>query len=648
METKNKPTAWIKNISKYLTMFFHSYKLSPSTELEKTHNWFSVLCLTGVDYFSTLAYQPGLAILAVGAVAPFASLFLILVTLFGAVPTYIQVAKRSYTGQGSIAILETLIGGWKGKLIVLGLIAFAVTDFFITMTLSASDAAAHIVENPYLHTVFTRNNIVVTLALILFLGYVFYTGLKEAIVLSIFITIPFLFLTAIVLGKCLLVIWQDPSLIIAWKHNRVFRADNIHLFVFIVIAFPELALGLSGFETGVSVMPLIHNHPTKGSTNPVQGRINGTSKLLLTSAIIMSIYLILSSFATSVLLHQSQVIDGGEASGRALSFLAHKYLGNLFGTCYDISTIVILWFAGASAMAGLLSIIPRYLPRFGMAPPWIESRKPLIIVMTLINIIIVLIFKANVNAQSGAYATGVLALILSATIAVTLSFLKEKKESYKIKAAYFFCVSIVFVYTLCMNIDERPDGIIIALIFFVLIFIASFISRWRRAFELRVNSARFLNDTSHLIFNSIKDKKIHLVPVSSMDTEWMKKKQDKIKQYYNVNTNLAFLMINLRDDRSEFMSPLEIRVSRLKTGNEHYLIEIFGAVAIPNTIAYISEQLSPISIYLGLARKNAMEQSFSYLFFGEGEIGIITYKVLVQHWEKLKEDVRPMIFLMSE
>ena len=112
--------------------------------------------------------------------------------------------------------------------------------------------------------------------------------------------------------------------------------------------------------------------------------------------------------------------------------------------------------------------------------------------------------------------------------------------------------------------------------------------------------------------------------------------------------SLAFLVINLRDDRSEFMCPLEIKVSKLTSGSEHYLIEIFGAVAIPNTIAYISEQLSPISIYLGLARKNAMEQSFSYLFFGEGEIGIITYKVLVQHWEKLKEDVRPMIFLMSE
>ena len=650
MEHKRASRRAIHSVAKYLNVFFHSSKLTHNSEPEKTHNWFSVLCLTGVDYFSTLAYQPGIALLAIGVLAPFSSLVLIFVTLFGAVPTYIQVAKRSFTGQGSIAILEGLINGWKGKLIVLALIAFAVTDFFITMTLSASDAAAHIVENPYLHTFLTQNNVFVSLILILFLGYVFFMGLREAIVLSIFITLPFLCLTSIVVIKCLLEIIQTPNVMHLWLGNPVFQLDYTSLFFITVFAFPKLALGLSGFETGVSVMPLIENTPEKNSSNPMQGRIKGTSKLLIVSALIMSVYLILSSFATSVLLHRSQVVDGGEAAGRALSFLAHQYLGNLFGTIYDVSTIVILWFAGASAMAGLLAIIPRYLPRFGMAPPWIESRKPLVILITAINVIIIFIFHANVNAQSGAYATGVLALILSATIAVTLSFYNERKKAaiFDFKVIYFFLVSLVFAYTLFMNIGERPDGIIIATIFFILIFIASFISRWRRAFELRVKSAKFVDAQSEIIFNSIKNKKVDLVPTSSMEEKWFTKKQRKIEQHYNISSSLAFLIIHLRDDRSEFMSPLEIKVTQLESDSKHYLIEAFGAVAIPNTIAYVSEQLCPISIYLGLARKNAMEQSFSYLFFGEGEVGIITYKVLVQRWEELKEDVRPMIFLMSE
>ncbi len=658
MQSKSAARQAIKNAAKYLNAFFHSSPLNHNREPEKTHHWFRVLCLTGVDYFSTLAYQPGIALLAIGVLAPFSSLVLILVTLFGAVPTYIQVAKRSYTGQGSIAILEGLIGGWKGKFTVLALIAFAVTDFFITMTLSSSDAAAHIVENHYLHTFLTQNNITVSLFLILFLGIVFYVGIKEAITLSVFITLPFLALTSVVVFQCFLEIVQNPLLLKVWLANPVFEMDHTSLFFATVFAFPKLALGLSGFETGVSVMPLIHNDTKPGSKNPMEGRIWGTTKLLTFSALIMSVFLLLSSFATSVLLKRSQVVDGGEAAGRALSFLAHRYLGNVFGTAYDVSTIVILWFAGASAMAGLLAVIPRYLPRFGMAPPWIESRKPLVILITIINVIIVLIFEANVNAQSGAYATGVLALILSAAVAVTLSFYNEtKKQSLisdhfskraKIKIGYFGFISLVFFFTLLMNIAERPDGIIIAFIFFVLIFIASFISRWRRAFELRVTSSKFVDESSEIIFNSIKNKKVDLVPTSSMAEEWYKKKQQKIELHYNISGALAFLVIHLRDDRSEFMSPLEIKVTQLKSGSNHYLIEAFGAVAIPNTIAYISELLSPISIYLGLARKNAMEQSFSYLFFGEGEIGIITYKVLVQHWEELKEDVRPMIFLMSE
>ena len=613
-----------------------------------THPWWKVIWLTGVDYFSTLGYQPGIALLAAGAVAPIATVILVAVTLFGALPVYIQVAKRSYAGQGSIAMLENLLEGWKGKLLVLVLLGFAATDFVITMTLSAADAAKHAIENPFLHPMLGERQILVTLVILTVLAIVFLKGFSEAIGLAAAAALPYLALNLLVLGRGAWEIMAHPGLLAEWHSALAAKGDFPLLIAGALLVFPKLALGLSGFETGVTVMPLIEGGEKDREQTPraggvPMGRIANTTKLLMSAAVIMSGMLVLSSLVTTLLIAPADYREGGKASGRAIAFLAHRYLGPAFGTVYDMSTILILSLAGASAMAGLLHLIPRYLPRLGMAPRWAALSRPLILVLFAIDIIITLIFRASVEAQSGAYATGVLVLILSAAFAATLALWRERSRGL---AFYMGFLLLVFAYTLADNCLERPDGLIIGTVFTLLLMLTCGLSRSIRSVEFRIPEGYFTDVESWRIGPELRGKKVQLVPIAGSSAEARRKKRDEIARHYGVHGPFLFLHVNLLDNRSEFSSPLE--VSLRKEGDD-YVGEVFGAVAIANAIAYVSEVIDPISIFIGLTRRNLMAQAIRYLLFGEGETGLIVYTILLRYWDWTPEqDVRPLIFLMSD
>ena len=275
------------------------------------------MCLTGVDYFSTLGYQPGIAFLAAGVLSPIATLVLILLTLFGALPMYKRVAAESPHGDGSISMLENLLSRWKGKLFVLALLGFATTSFIITITLSAADATAHIIENPFVldHLQFLHHRIVVTLVLIAALGAIFLRGFKEAIGIAVFLVAIYLALNFTVVGVGFYQIVSHPTVLWNWQSLLFGQYSNPLLMIgTALILFPKLALGLSGFETGVVVMPLVKGdadlsklnieenpHFTRSGESPTElaGRIYNTRKLLMSAALIMSVLLFASSIVTT-------------------------------------------------------------------------------------------------------------------------------------------------------------------------------------------------------------------------------------------------------------------------------------------------------------------------------------------------------------
>ena len=587
------------------------------------------MCLSGVDYFSTLGYQPAIAALAVGLLSPLATLVLVLVTVAGALPVYRRVAEESPHGQGSIAMLEHLLPFWKGKLFVLVVLEFAATDFLITMTLSAADATAHILENPHVPDTLNAHPVGVTLVLLAILGGVFLKGFTEAIAIALTLVGVYLAVNVIVVSVGLWHVATTPHLVPDWTHTLASHdGGTVMIVVLALLAFPKLALGLSGFETGVAVMPHVRGNPDDIEDRPV-GRIRGTKRLLTTAALIMSAFLITSSFITTLLIPHREFEPGGQAYGRALAYLAHEYLGYWFGTAYDVSTIAILWFAGASAMAGMLNLLPRYLPRYGMAPRWARAVRPTVLVLTGAAFLVTVVFRADVNAQGGAYATGVLVLITSAAVAVALAAHRARQRG---RTVAFAVIAVIFIYTTLANIVERPDGLKIGACFIAAIMVISFLSRAVRAFELRVTSVVF-DDLAHAFVDEFAEHRIRLIanePDARDAAEYREKLRATRRDHdIRLEDGIIFAEVTICDP-SEFATELHVRGELL---HGRYRVLTMQSSAVPNSLAAlllrIRDQTGRLPhIYFHWSEENPLANLLRFLLFGVGEVAPVTREVL--------------------
>jgi hypothetical protein len=609
---------------------------------ESTHSWWRVMCLTGVDYFSTLGYQPAIAALAAGLLSPFATIVLVILTLGGALPVYRRVARESPHGSGSIAMLEKLLPWWAGKLFVLVLLGFAATDYMITITLSAADASAHAIENPFAPEWFHGNEVLITLFLIALLGGVFLRGFREAIGIAVVLVGAYLALNVVVIGVSIVEVFVHPVTVTDWWSTlNTEHSDPLLMVGIALLVFPKLALGLSGFETGVAVMPQITGAPGDTEAKP-EGRIRGARRLLTSAAIIMSVFLITSSLVTTLLIPQKEFQPGGLANGRALAYLAHEYLGSVFGTAYDISTILILWFAGASAMAGLLNLVPRYLPRYGMAPQWVRAVRPLVLVFTGIALLVTLFFRANVDAQGGAYATGVLVLITSASVAVTLSARRKKQRK---RTVAFAVVSAVFVYTTVVNVIERPDGIRIAALFILAIIVFSIISRVQRSFQLRATSVTLDPIALGFVMDDAANGGVRIIanePDDGSADEYRNKYIDE-RRFSQIPQASRTIFLEVHPaDSSDFEEDLVVR------GVEKYGYRILKVRSgnIPNTLASVLLAIRDATtvvptIYFEWTEGNPISNMFKFLITGGGEVAPVTREVLRESEKNLKR--RPAV-----
>jgi hypothetical protein len=275
-----------------------------------------------------------------------------------------------------------------------------------------------------------------------------------------------------------------------------------------------------------------------------------------------------------------------------------------------------------------------------MAPEWARATRPLTIVFIVIAFAVTIIFKADVDAQGGAYATGVLVLMSSAAVAVTIS---SWRAGEKMRWA-FLLISLVFGYTTIQNIHERPEGIKIASFFIAAIILTSLISRVVRTTELRVEKVD-LDEVALRFIKEVSGRTIRIVAnrrdKGDTDEYLFKEREKRADNHIPTSDSVLFFEV-VPGDASDFSGVL--KVEGVDVGGFRVLRT--QSPAVPNAIAAFMLYLRDTTgkrphVYFGWSEGNPLTYMLRYIAFGEGDTAPVTHEVLRQAEED--PELRPSV-----
>ena len=662
---------------------------TPARPLPYTTGWLWVLCVIGLDYLSSLAYVPSVAYSVAGPLAPLVVVVVVAVTVFLAVPLFCYTAGRSPHGHGTVGLLERVLPGWRGKIFIVLLLGFAVTDLVFTRTFSAADAAEHLIHSPFLPWQRTLDDLagvtdaakgelpadvaslagtgqsrqlIVTVGLLVIgsaFGWAFRKGVGRSLVRVAVVAVgAYTALSAVIVGCGLAYLFAHPDVVSQWWESVRLGAGRatppppggMTLFAILFAAarlFPHVALGLSGYELTLAAMPLVRGRPDDHPARPA-GRIRRTRWMLMTSALLMSVLLLGSSLVVTTLIPAEALTTDGRAQNRALAYLAHgsplaggidpsavaPIFGTAFGALYDLATVVVLTLAGVTILIGTRDFIPPYLHRLGMDWTWSRRFGMLMYLFTALKIVVTVAFRADVDAQRGAYLTGVLALFTGASLTAVADVWKRRAAAGRRKpfrlSILFSLASVVFAASLVGVAIRHPAAVRMAGCFVVALLGTSMVTRFFRTREYRFEGFDFADEESLTTFYDLTHHSFPILIPLAPDAGPSAEKEGAIRDTHRLPDHLPVVFIRAElGDPSDFTHRPLVTISH---EDDRYVVTITRCTSIPHAIAACALEIAregPVpEVHFDWSTQNPFTANLNFVLFGQGNVPWMVHELI--------------------